>query len=121
MGSMPYRRYDVCKKKLGVRWRLVDKISPAFELSNSGVPEVARSFQLSSIAWVLNEQARVFLGCRPVTAYHHANASQSGEYKGVPIHPRIKEVLELFECKVQRRDNDEVLARTKGILEKITN
>ena len=38
---MPYRMYDVCKKKLGVCWGLVDKISPAFELRNSGVPAVA--------------------------------------------------------------------------------
>jgi hypothetical protein len=44
---MPYRMYDVCKKKLGVCWGLVDKISPAFELRNSGVPAVARSSQLS--------------------------------------------------------------------------
>jgi hypothetical protein len=70
MGSMPYRMYGVCKKKLGVCWGLVDKISPAFELRNPGVPAVARSFQLSSTAWILNEQARVFLGCRLVTAYH---------------------------------------------------
>jgi hypothetical protein len=70
MGSMPYRMCGVCKKKLGVCWGLVDKISPAFELSNSGVPAVVRSFQLSSTAWILNEQARVFLGCRLVTAYH---------------------------------------------------
>jgi hypothetical protein len=43
MGSMPYRMYDVCKKnkKLGGCWGLVDKISPAFELRNSGVPAVA--------------------------------------------------------------------------------
>jgi hypothetical protein len=41
MGSIPYRMYDVCKKKLGVRWGLVDKISPAFELRNSGAPAVA--------------------------------------------------------------------------------
>jgi hypothetical protein len=47
MGSMPYRMYGVCKKKLGVYWGLVDKISPAFELRNSGVPAVViRSFQL---------------------------------------------------------------------------
>jgi hypothetical protein len=43
---MPYRMYDVCKKKLGVCWGLVDKISPAFELRNSGVPAVVRSSQL---------------------------------------------------------------------------
>jgi hypothetical protein len=49
---------------------LVDKISPAFELRNSGVSAVVRSFQLSISAWVLNEQARVFLGCRLVTACH---------------------------------------------------
>jgi hypothetical protein len=35
------------EKKLGVCWGLFDKISPAFELRNSGVPAVARSFQLS--------------------------------------------------------------------------
>ena len=35
-------------KKLGVCWGLVDKISPAFELRNSGVPAVVRSFQLSA-------------------------------------------------------------------------
>jgi hypothetical protein len=29
---MPYRMNDVCKKKLGVCWGLVDKLSPAFEL-----------------------------------------------------------------------------------------
>jgi hypothetical protein len=34
-------------KNLGVYWGLVDKISPAFELRNSGVPAVVRSFQLS--------------------------------------------------------------------------
>jgi hypothetical protein len=34
-------------KKLGICWGLVDKISPAFELRNSGVPAVVRSFQLS--------------------------------------------------------------------------
>jgi hypothetical protein len=30
----------------GVYWGLVDKISPAFELRNSGVPAVVRSFHL---------------------------------------------------------------------------
>jgi hypothetical protein len=35
------------KKKLGVYWGLVDKISPAFELRNPGVSAVARSFQLA--------------------------------------------------------------------------
>jgi hypothetical protein len=43
MGSIPYRMYDVCNKKLGVCWGLVDKISPAFELRNPGVPAVLRS------------------------------------------------------------------------------
>jgi hypothetical protein len=44
MGSIPYRMYDVYKKKLGVYWgSLVDKISPAFEFRNPGVPEVVRS------------------------------------------------------------------------------
>ena len=34
-------------------WELVDKISPAFELRNSGVPEVVRSFQLRVwLPWV---------------------------------------------------------------------
>jgi hypothetical protein len=48
MGSIPYRMYDICKKKkFGVCWGLVDKISPAFELRNSGVPAVVRSSQLS--------------------------------------------------------------------------
>jgi hypothetical protein len=37
-------------KKLGVYWGLVDKISPAFELRNSGAPAVVlRSFQLRAI------------------------------------------------------------------------
>jgi hypothetical protein len=45
---MPYRMCDVCKKKeRGVYWGLVDKIFPAFELRNSGVSAVVRSFQLS--------------------------------------------------------------------------
>jgi hypothetical protein len=35
-----------CKTKRGVQWGLVDKPSPAFELRNSGVPAVVRSFQL---------------------------------------------------------------------------
>ena len=37
MGSIPYRMYDVCKKKsleCKVYWGLFDKISPAFELRN---------------------------------------------------------------------------------------
>jgi hypothetical protein len=70
--TLPHVRCSYVKKeKCGVYWELVDKISPAFELRNSGVSAVARSpFQLPGIAWVLNEQARVFLGCRPVTAYH---------------------------------------------------
>jgi hypothetical protein len=71
MGSIPYRMCECMYKK---SWEfdggLFDKISPAFELRNSGVSAVARSFQLSSIAWILNEQARVFLGCRLVTACH---------------------------------------------------
>jgi hypothetical protein len=47
MESIPYRMCNVYKKKLGVYWGLVDKISPAFELKNSGVPAVVlRSFQL---------------------------------------------------------------------------
>jgi hypothetical protein len=45
------------KKKLGVHWGLVDKISPAFELRNSGVPAaVARSSRLS-VPWVLTERS----------------------------------------------------------------
>jgi hypothetical protein len=68
---MPYRMCDICREKsLGCIWGLVDKISPAFELRNAGVSAVARSLQLPIIAWILNEQGRVFLGCRPVTAYH---------------------------------------------------
>jgi hypothetical protein len=44
MGSIPYRMYDVCrrKKKLGVCWGLFGKISPAFELRNPDVPAVVR-------------------------------------------------------------------------------
>jgi hypothetical protein len=57
MGPMPYRMCDVCKKSLEFVRVLVDKISPAFELRNSGVPAVARSFQLPVSAWILNEQA----------------------------------------------------------------
>jgi hypothetical protein len=34
--TLPHVQY-VYKKKLGVCWGLVDKISPAFELRNSGV------------------------------------------------------------------------------------
>jgi hypothetical protein len=34
-------------KKFEVYWELVNKISPAFKLRNSGVPAVARSFQLA--------------------------------------------------------------------------
>jgi hypothetical protein len=55
MGSMPYRMYDVCKKKLGVCWGLVDKISPAVELKNSGVqPEAgpASSLRCQVCLWV---------------------------------------------------------------------
>jgi hypothetical protein len=40
-GVDTYRMYDVCTKKLGVCWGLVDKISPAcVELRNPGVPAV---------------------------------------------------------------------------------
>jgi hypothetical protein len=65
---------------------LVNKVSPAFELRNSGVPAVVRSFQLPIIAWVLNEHARVFLGCRLVTAYHwntSAATSPGLYFKGI--------------------------------------
>jgi hypothetical protein len=34
------------KKKLGVCWGLVDKISPAFELRNPGVPAVGRQVRI---------------------------------------------------------------------------
>jgi hypothetical protein len=37
------------KGKRGVYWGLVDKISPAFELRNSGVPAVARSQVIPAI------------------------------------------------------------------------
>jgi hypothetical protein len=43
MGSIPHRMCDVCKKKsleYKVYWGLIDKISPTFELRNSGVPAV---------------------------------------------------------------------------------
>jgi hypothetical protein len=54
-GIDTYRMYDVCKtktKKLGVYCGLVDKISPAFELRNSGVPvpAVVRPFQLPALS-----------------------------------------------------------------------
>jgi hypothetical protein len=50
MGSLPYTACAMyVKNNLEfVCWGLVDKISPAFELRNSGVPAVARSFQLSN-------------------------------------------------------------------------
>jgi hypothetical protein len=67
--TLPHVQY-MYKKKVGVYWGLVDKISPAFELRNPGVPAVVRSSQLRSIAWISNEQARVLLGRRLVTAYH---------------------------------------------------
>ena len=47
MGSIPYTPCAMYVKKNA--WSvlgLVDKISPAFELRNSGVPAVVRSFQL---------------------------------------------------------------------------
>jgi hypothetical protein len=69
MGSIPYRMYDVCKKKLGVCWGLVDKISPAFELRNSGVPAVSRSFQLS-LSTLQRPIKSVSTLVKPVTAYH---------------------------------------------------
>jgi hypothetical protein len=43
MGSMPYRMYDVYKKNAWSVLELVDKISPAVELRNSGVPAVVQS------------------------------------------------------------------------------
>jgi hypothetical protein len=76
MGSMPYRMCDVCKKKeLGVHWGLVDSASPAFELRNSGVPAVARSFQLplSTLRRPIKSASALV---KPVTAYHwHAPAA----------------------------------------------
>jgi hypothetical protein len=45
MGSIPYRMCNVCtKKKLGVCWGLVDKISPAFELRVEKLGCVTRSW-----------------------------------------------------------------------------
>jgi hypothetical protein len=85
VGSIPYRMYDACKKKKrrGV-WGLVDKISPAFELRNSGVPAVVRSFQLSNIAWVLNEQAPgTSAGHRVPLAYFDCNFDWPLLTKGV--------------------------------------
>jgi hypothetical protein len=43
----------------------------------------------------------------------------TGEYKGVPIHPKIKEVLEQFEYKGWRNNYD-ILASAESILEKTT-
>jgi hypothetical protein len=65
MGSIPYRMYDVCKKSLeciGARRQNLSR--PRVEkLGCAGSRQVMyRSSQLSSIAWILNEQARVFLG-----------------------------------------------------------
>jgi hypothetical protein len=47
---------------------LVDKISPAFELRNSGVPVVARSFQLSCMKF-RRASPRLYK-TKQVTAYH---------------------------------------------------
>jgi hypothetical protein len=69
--AISYRMCDICEKKLGVQSVLgfVDKMSPAFELRNSDVPAVARSFQLPAMKFV---RARPCLSitCRLVTAYH---------------------------------------------------
>jgi hypothetical protein len=77
---------DALSQKL-VEVRLVDKISPAFELRNPGVPAVARSFQLSIIAWISNEHARVSLpgmsaGHRVPLAYFGYNFAWSLLTKG---------------------------------------
>ena len=55
-------------KKLGVCWGLVDKISPAFELRNSGVPAVVRSSQLSCMKF--RQTSLRLYQIKPVTAYH---------------------------------------------------
>jgi hypothetical protein len=71
--------YAVCKKKawslLGARRQnlsrlRVEKLGCVRGVSSQAAAVGVRSFQLSIIAWILNEQARVFLGCRPVPAYH---------------------------------------------------
>jgi hypothetical protein len=53
MGSIPHRMCKICSKKnleCKVYWGLFDKISPAFELRNSGAPAVVlRPFQLRVI------------------------------------------------------------------------
>jgi hypothetical protein len=60
----------VQQKKLGVIcWGLVDKISPAFELRNSGVPAVVRSFQLS-LSTLRRPIKSASALVKPVTAYH---------------------------------------------------
>jgi hypothetical protein len=48
--ALPHACAMYVTKKLGVCWGLVDKISPAFELRNSGVSAVARPFQLPASA-----------------------------------------------------------------------
>ena len=45
--------------------------------------------------------------------------TSTGEYKGVAIHPKIKEVLEQFEYKGWRNNYD-ILASAESILEKTT-
>jgi hypothetical protein len=55
-------------KKLGICWGLVDKISPAFELRNSGVPAVVRSFQLSCMKF--RQTSLRLYQIKQVTAYH---------------------------------------------------
>jgi hypothetical protein len=62
MGSIPYR---MCKKNLEykVYWGLFDKISPAFELRNSGAPAVVlRPFQLRAIE---RGHSRDCVDCQP--------------------------------------------------------
>ena len=70
--EMRYRMYDVCiKNYLEFIGRLVDKISPAFELRNSGVSAVARSFQLS-LSTPRRQIKFASTLVKPVTAYHFA-------------------------------------------------
>jgi hypothetical protein len=70
----------------------VDKISPAFELRNSGVPAVARSFQLSLLPWVLTSGAQVFLGSAghrvPLAGLHvpHHGRSPAAPYTHLKRH-----------------------------------
>ena len=57
------------QKKLGVYWGVVDKVSPTFELRNSGVPAVVRSSQMSA-STLRRPIKSTSISSRLVTAYH---------------------------------------------------